>query len=472
MLGHQELRILQYNVQKSRDVVLASLFQDPRILEYDILAIQEPWRNPFIATSYHPLKAHFQLIYLDNAGTRVCFYIHKRIDPRTWSVQHITKDIAFLEITNPSLRNKLCIFNVYNEGGTSTVSDLGEAIAKLDSHEELLVLGDFNLHHPLWSTKHRHASNEMPAAQPLLTIIEEFYLQLLTVPGTSTHRWKQGESTIDLTFGSEDVASRTIHCKIDTSLDHDSDHLPITIAIDWSRQPASPSRKRLWAKTNLPQLRQVVEERLFWGPNATELTNKKSIDECVSSIIKALNAGIDVATPWSNPSPRSIPGFNQECKDICTEVQQLRRRWQRTRQEDDYEAYREARNKKGRHIQRNLRNNHRQRVEDASASSSGLWNLVKWAKNRHVVASACTPALAKPGGELAHQPEEKAEVLRQSFFHLHLGLTFRISMNTNTLHPSTAQRSLYQRLRKQCAGHPPTRLQALTISQTAFYTRR
>lgn len=56
MTGHQELRVLQYNVQKSRDVVLASLFQDPRILEYDILAIYEPWRNPFTATSYHPLK--------------------------------------------------------------------------------------------------------------------------------------------------------------------------------------------------------------------------------------------------------------------------------------------------------------------------------------------------------------------------------------------------------------------------------
>ena len=49
MVGHQELRILQYNVQKSRDVVLASLFQNSKTLEYDILAIQEPWRNPFIS---------------------------------------------------------------------------------------------------------------------------------------------------------------------------------------------------------------------------------------------------------------------------------------------------------------------------------------------------------------------------------------------------------------------------------------
>ena len=39
MIGHQELRILQYNVQKSRDVVLANLFQDHRILKYDVLVI-------------------------------------------------------------------------------------------------------------------------------------------------------------------------------------------------------------------------------------------------------------------------------------------------------------------------------------------------------------------------------------------------------------------------------------------------
>lgn len=111
-----------------------------------------------------------------------------------------------------------------------------------------------------------------------------------------------------------------------------------------------------------------------------------------------------------------MPDTAQECKDICTEVQQLRRRWQRTRRDDDYEAYRQARNRKGRHIQKVLRNTHRQRVEEAATTDSGLWNLVKWAKNRHDTSAACTPALAKPDGGLAHQPEEKAEILRQSFF--------------------------------------------------------
>lgn len=136
----------------------------------------------------------------------------------------------------------------------------------------------------------------------------------------------------------------------------------------------------------------------------------------MSSIVKALNAGIDASTPWSNPCSRSIAGFDQECKDICTEVQQLRRRWQQTRQDDDYEAYRQARNKKGRHIQKLLRNSHRQRVEEASSAKNGLWKLVKWAKNRQDISPACTPALAKPDGTLVHRPEEKAELLRQAFF--------------------------------------------------------
>ncbi|KFZ04770.1 hypothetical protein V502_09996, partial [Pseudogymnoascus sp. VKM F-4520 (FW-2644)] len=141
--------------------------------------------------------------------------------------------------------------------------------------------------------------------------------------------------------------------------------------------------------------------QLSQAPSATELQDKESIDEYVRSIINALNAGIDASTPWSNPSPHSIPGLDQECKDICAEVQQLRRR-------------------KGRHIQKTLRNTHRQRVEEASASESGLWKLVKWAKNRHTTASTCTPTLMKPDGELAHQAEEKAETLRQSFFPLPL----------------------------------------------------
>ena len=52
------------------------------------------------------------------------------MDLSTWSVSYITKDIIALEITNPT------IINVYMEVPTSILSDLGEAIGKLDPHDE------------------------------------------------------------------------------------------------------------------------------------------------------------------------------------------------------------------------------------------------------------------------------------------------------------------------------------------------
>ena len=416
MTEQQELRILQYNVQKSRDVVLASLFQDQWITEYDVLAIQEPWRNPFVATSYHPLKAHFQLTYLEADDTRVCFYINKRIHASTWNVSFITKDLIAVEIIHPVRHHKLSIINVYNEVGTSTRQHLRELISTLNTDHEIIVLGEFNLHHSLWSSRQDQVSRRTGTAQPLLAIIEDLQLQLLTVPGTKTHRWKDGESTIDLTFATEETASRTIYCQVDTSRDCDSDHLPIATAIAWEWQLATPPRKRLWAKTNQSVLRDTVKKRLLNESDDVEPRVEQGIDEQVRSIVTALQSGIDVSTPWSNPCPRSVSGFDEECKDICHEVQQLRRQWQRTRLEDDYEAYRVARNKKGRRIQKLLRNTHRQRVEEASSSESGLWKLVKWAKNRQTVTPTCTPTLRKPEGGLARHAEEKAETLRQSFF--------------------------------------------------------
>ena len=413
MTGHGGLRILQYNVQKSRDVVLASLFQNPRVLDYDVLAIQEPWRNPFTNTTYHPLKTHFHLTYLDDPTTRVCLYINKRIDPGTWSVTYNSKDIITLKIRNPSTDKTIDLYNIYNEVGIDTVSDLTEALGAQGEHDSI-VLGDFNLHHPLWSTRHVRGGEESRAAQ-LLNVVEDFQLQLLTVRGTTTHRWQDGESTIDLTFASEDIASNVVHWRIDHRLDCDSDHLPVDVAIDWSWQPMEPVRKRVWTQTNGDVLRQTVKDYLG-DYEETECCDEESIDESVSSIIHALDAGIAASTPWSNPSSRSISGFDKACKEACTEVQQLRRRWQRTRQEDDYEAYRQARNRKGRYISKALRNTHRQRVEEASGSPSGLWKLVKWAKNRHSTSPACTPPLTEPNGDLAHQPDEKADLLRQSFF--------------------------------------------------------
>ena len=56
------------------------LFQNDNILDIDIIALQEPWRNTRDQTTYHPRKDAFHLIYPESNKARVCFFINKKIE--------------------------------------------------------------------------------------------------------------------------------------------------------------------------------------------------------------------------------------------------------------------------------------------------------------------------------------------------------------------------------------------------------
>jgi hypothetical protein len=95
------LSILQYNVHKSRDMVMATMLRDPRVRECDVLAIQEPWRNPFVATTHHPAKNIFHLCCPaeeEEGPARVCFFINKRLDHNKWQFKEHSRYICPLTI--------------------------------------------------------------------------------------------------------------------------------------------------------------------------------------------------------------------------------------------------------------------------------------------------------------------------------------------------------------------------------------
>ena len=65
MTVQPSLSILQYNTRKSREQVMMPLFDDPQTLFFDVIAIQEPWRNSKFLTIYHRHKDQFHLAYLE-----------------------------------------------------------------------------------------------------------------------------------------------------------------------------------------------------------------------------------------------------------------------------------------------------------------------------------------------------------------------------------------------------------------------
>src|SRR5690242_9964923 len=97
----KSLSILQYNVRKSKDIVMATLLRDPKVMGFDILAIQEPWANPFVNTTHHPAKDRFHLCYPHNEGegpARVCLFINKRLDHSKWQFESHNRDLCTVTI--------------------------------------------------------------------------------------------------------------------------------------------------------------------------------------------------------------------------------------------------------------------------------------------------------------------------------------------------------------------------------------
>lgn len=79
MSSQPTLSILQYNTRKSKEQVMMPLFDNPPTFSYDVIAVQEPWKNSEFRTTYHPHKNQFHLAYLENDLTRACFFINKQI---------------------------------------------------------------------------------------------------------------------------------------------------------------------------------------------------------------------------------------------------------------------------------------------------------------------------------------------------------------------------------------------------------
>jgi hypothetical protein len=74
------LTILQYNVRNERVRTMILLLADSNIQNFDVIAIQESWRNFFVSTTLSFSQSDFHLLYRPDEDTRVCFYVNDKLD--------------------------------------------------------------------------------------------------------------------------------------------------------------------------------------------------------------------------------------------------------------------------------------------------------------------------------------------------------------------------------------------------------
>ena len=213
---------------------MIGLLQDPSIAQFDIIAIQEPWRNKHDHATYNPRDSPFTVIDSRSSGSRVCTYINKRIAPSSWSATIHSGDAQSIRMilageehnrrTDPTgeeyRRNIVHIHNVYSPPPASHADTNESASTQLlptmlsDTGEHILV-GDFNLHHPLWGGPAYPQQHIL--ADTLIEHIREAGLELILPQGTITRDVQRGQyierTTIDLAFATDILAKRVVRCQ-------------------------------------------------------------------------------------------------------------------------------------------------------------------------------------------------------------------------------------------------------------------
>lgn len=232
-------------------------------------------------------------------------------------------------------------------------------------------------------------------------------------PGTITYEEGDHRSTIDLCWVTLGLVDRVTRSEVDRELDHDSDHLPISISLDLSVMLSENKPRRNWKKLNEKEFCEALKQTL---PRLKRPRTKSALDAYTKEIIDAINKATAKVLPLTRPSPKAKEGWDEACKDAIAETKHLRRVHSRGQTEETWEAYRAARNRKKRTIKKALRQAHRDRVEKAAQSPESLWKIAKWARTRENQPPSVTPAIRRPGTDREiTEPDEKAELFRETF---------------------------------------------------------
>lgn len=415
----RRLNILQYNVRNDRITTMIPLLAEAATQIYNIIAIQEPWKNPHVATTLSSHHSGFHFLYRPGGDTRVCFYVNSRIDPDSWEVAFPTADLCTLSI-------RLCIgssttlthiHNIYNPcpGSYSTItaaSTVPAIRAQIESLEgEHIVLGDFNLHHPFWSGPSRPTQHA--AADALLDLVDDHKLSLTLPAGTVTWEARGSQSTIDLVFMSEGLAERLIKCGAAPHMNQSSDHIPIVTVLTLESTPVEVPRRRAWKLLDPEKVRTAEKS----APPQRNPTTRAEVDQQLKEIEAFLFRVIDAAVPWARPSVHAKPFWSPECAEATTRARSLRRAWSTSGDINDWVRYAKATATKKKIIHKAKTRHFREEMAKATNDPKGLWSLAKWAKEKSQTAKEL-PKMPSPtkDNQTASTFEEKADMLRKKFF--------------------------------------------------------
>src|SRR5436190_1171380 len=255
------IKVLQYNVEGKRNN-MAELLRDPKTRTYDILAIQEPYRNTHgaVMQTHNPLKHIFREHIPNHKAARVATFINKSIPVADIELTEYGPNLTAVTLKNQGedARYKVTIYNVYNPNPEppydnalglprrSPLPRLNTALQHTRKHSNVVV-GDFNLRDKLWEGPGVREEKCPRAAAYLLEILEHHGLDICFEPGTKTRPARgraREDSTIDLAFATKDIHETLTYSGLEMELDKGSDHLPLSTIFGYQLQTRAAAEER------------------------------------------------------------------------------------------------------------------------------------------------------------------------------------------------------------------------------------
>lgn len=413
----RKLSILQYNTHKSLDGVMAPLLRDPRIRDYDILAIQEPWRSTHKNTTHRFRESGFDLAYMDHKDTRVCFFVNNRMARSDWNAHFPSPDLCTLSLKTRD--GDIQVHNVYNPSPFSprmrAVGTLETLRQQLQMPGQHIIVGDFNLHHPWWggpSIPTQHDSADL-----LIEIVQEANMDLVLPEGTVTWRRKNGSasSTIDLVFVSLGLVDSVLTCGTHEELDHQSDHLPIATEVNIEWEPSPPQKRKMWKTMDSKKINEFLASQLP-QLNSLPLNNTDELDNWLKAFLEICQQAITKFVRTSTPSKYSKSGWTADCSEAVAESRRAERAFHQDRCLKTWIERAKAVNRKKNTIRKWRRMHFRESVEKAIVDGKA-WKLARWSRKgaMEVRETPQIPWLHWEGEE-AYSNEEKARLLSKKFF--------------------------------------------------------
>lgn len=245
-------------------------------------------------------------------------------------------DISAVRFLATTSSPPITFVNIYNPPDSlATLPILKVFLQSLQEEHptsELVILGGFNLHHPMGAPPRRNAQHESQSDE-LLVFLAVHGASLQSQPHVLTFRNIRGhQSTIDLVFTTPGVKEKYVQCETVEDSDYDlgSDHAPILRIISADIPAQAPRPRRQYDKTDWGEARAALAEliRAKWKKPRNLRTD---IVRAVTLLTELIDEILKQFVPEVTPSRYSKPWWDDAIlKDLKKKYKAAKRRAKRT----------------------------------------------------------------------------------------------------------------------------------------------